>query len=667
MKSMAYYKIVLLIILTLLLNIDSKAVDSLKVYKLGEINIVLDKMNFFSINPRINYGEIQSKDVFLFEDLKTLLPSFNLQTNSRGESIFTYRGSQERQTNFFADGALLSIPWDARADLGIFNPNIIGRIELLPVSVLYGPNNMMGIVSMTTFERKYNGFGGTAKVQLGDGNAKNLSFTHDGRINNFNYILAANFLDVAGKVASKNTPEDLQNYDYNSALITNSYFKQKNFYGKTEYKIGEVFAIGTSINYSMYDKGVIPEEHKKPSKARFWKYDDNDRFLFTLNSNWFLDNNKMKFTYWLDKTHQNIDSYEDITYSKRKERESNGDLTNGFRLINLYNFSDNNHIALAANAVLTTHDEDIISFVNDEAGEKEGKTENTQFSQNLFSLSSEYTHKFGDKLETKIGAEFDYVITPKAGKFIEANNTKNSDFGAIFTANYLLNQRNTLFGNFSRKIRFPSLRESYSAALGKFKVNPDLAPETNILAEIGYLFSNERLFCKATLFANFYDDMIVKTYDSESGLEMRANIASAKIFGSEFILQYDITKHLNINANFTYMYSEGTDDKVNIEHLDYRPVVAGALTTNVLTEIGVKSSVELDFIGKQYALAGENQFDELDPTCLLNLRLSYDIFVSNFIVEAYARCNNIFSTYRRIKIGIPAPGREFLCGIIIKI
>lgn len=675
-KNMGILKKQLLIgtVLFIIFSIQSYAVDSLKTYRLGEINIYSNNyLNFTPVNFKVNYNLIQELDVTSFKDLKIIIPSFGLQTNSRGETIFTYRGSQERQTNFFLDGALLSVTWDGRTDLDILNSNIIGGIEFLPVSVLYGPNNMMGTISLTSFERVSNGFGGTVRIQAGDGSGKNISLTHDGRIDNFNYILAFNYFNKAGDIASKNMADDFLNYDYNSNLITNSHKKQMNFYTKVENYLSKKFSLGASLNYSKYDKGVISEQYKLPSKARFWKYNDNDRLLFTLNSNLIdiCDNkNKLKLTYWLDKINQNIDSYTDISFSKRKDNENNNDITHGIRIINLYNFTSKNSLSFAANSIITDHNETINEYAIKEENKEIIKDSSiNKFSQNLFSLGIEYTHLFfKDKLETKIGIEYDFTVIPKAGLFIEANNTKYSDWGAIFIAKYLLTPVNNLFFNASRKNRVPSLREAYSAALGKFKINPNLAPESNILFEIGHLYRDKELSLRTTLFSNIYYNMIVKTYDSESSLEMRDNIGKAEIYGFEFIANYIFNKYISLNGNITYMYSKGEDGEINVSHLDYRPVLSGGLIAKFNSNFGVKSQTEVDYIGEQFALTGDNNFDKLEASCFFNIRLSYELLIKHYsIIEFYLRLNNITDVFRQVKIGIPAAGRELVGGIFIRI
>ena len=645
--------------------------ENLKVYKLGEIDVLADSVNrMLPLTSQAKHAAIQSKDATTFEELRLLLPSFNLGTNSRGETIFSYRGSRERQINFYLDGALLSVPWDGRADLNMVSPSIIGKLEFIPLTCIYGVNNLMGIAAISTYERTNDGFGGHIRTQIGDGGMKNVEVATEGKIDDFSYTFLVNWLDSDGKIAAKDNDYDFGGY--NSALILNSFNSHKNVYLKTVYRPSKIFAVGASANYINYDKGVIPEQHRT-SGIRFWQYNGNERLLLTLNSNILTDyagKNAIKLTYWFDNFTNNIDVFTGIDYKTRNANENGRDFTHGLRIIDVYNFSENNNITFAANALFTEHSERVKNYKDDVLTE----TTTAEYSQNTFSATVEYNHIFWDLFSFKVGSEFDYWVTPKTGVFTEAEGRNSNALGVIAGVNYSLTRDDILFLNFSRKSRFPSLRESYSAALGKFKVNPDLAPESNILFETGYsstqIFGNSFLknsFFKVTGFANFYNDMIVRAFDAETGLEMRDNLESAKIYGVELFAGCVLSRYFRLDANFSYMYSEGSNAGSSVEHLDYQPQFLGGLSLHFAAPKGIKSQLEADFIGKQY-VSFSNAYEVLAANCLLNLRLSYDFMIGDGIfVELYLRCNNILDVHRQVRLGIPAAGRTVLSGFLLRI
>lgn len=78
----------------------SSSIDTLKIYKLGEIEILNEKVGQERlINPsmvNIPYYLIQNSDVISLSELQHFVPSGVVRTNSRGESMLFLRGAGER-------------------------------------------------------------------------------------------------------------------------------------------------------------------------------------------------------------------------------------------------------------------------------------------------------------------------------------------------------------------------------------------------------------------------------------------------------------------------------------------------------------------------------------------------------------------------------------------
>ena len=80
------------------------------------------------------------------------LPGVTARTNSRGETVARVRGSEERQTQVFLDGAPLAVPWDARVDLGILPAGLIGAVRVTKgaVPIEFGANAVAGAIDLET-------------------------------------------------------------------------------------------------------------------------------------------------------------------------------------------------------------------------------------------------------------------------------------------------------------------------------------------------------------------------------------------------------------------------------------------------------------------------------------------------------------------------------------
>src|SRR5690606_12332910 len=87
-------------------------------------------------------------------DILESMPSVGIRTNSRGETVLRLRGSEERQTGIFLDGAPLSVPWDGRVDLSALPAGIVEGVRLTPSAapIEYGPNAVLGDVDIRTPE-----------------------------------------------------------------------------------------------------------------------------------------------------------------------------------------------------------------------------------------------------------------------------------------------------------------------------------------------------------------------------------------------------------------------------------------------------------------------------------------------------------------------------------
>lgn len=66
-----------------------------------------------------------------FADVLRNIPGVGVRTNSRGETILRIRGSDERQTQVFLDGAPFTIPWDSRLDLNMLPASLIRHVSVI--------------------------------------------------------------------------------------------------------------------------------------------------------------------------------------------------------------------------------------------------------------------------------------------------------------------------------------------------------------------------------------------------------------------------------------------------------------------------------------------------------------------------------------------------------
>jgi iron complex outermembrane receptor protein len=375
--------------------------DSLKSYRLGEVVIRssqeekgLTESKFIDLR----YNDLQKLDALSISDLQFFIPSSQIRTNSRGESLLFIRGAGERQLGLFFDGALMNIPWDNRMDLSLVPTDVIGKftVNKNANSIMYGANILGGAVSISTLERASDGFGATARLQLNDAATQLYSILHDGKIGNFNYIANISYLNSAGFLISANAT-DTNNQNQGSKMRTNTDKNRLNIYARGEYKFGDLTTIGLAVNHINAEKGVAPEMNLAPKNTRYWRYPLWRRTLITFNGEHFFNKEndfRLLLTGWYDIFNQQIDAYKSIEYKEITETQKDDDKTFGVRASCGFQFIENQFLNFVFNGFASNH----IANVNGIESE---------FSQNIFSTGLEYKGIFNN-LEINAGGTYDY-------------------------------------------------------------------------------------------------------------------------------------------------------------------------------------------------------------------------------------------------------------------
>jgi iron complex outermembrane recepter protein len=666
MKIIYFSLLLSVLFFCILYSVSSKDMDSLKTYRLGEIVRTASGIENLEMTSSVNslqYYEIQNKDAFSVSELGKYIPSVMTQTNSRGETMLFLRGAGERQLGLFFDGVLLNVPWDNRMDLSVLPADIVGDIHVNKgsSSILYGPNVLGGAVNISTIERKNDGFGAVLRLQGNDANSQLLSLTHDARIGKLNYLLNASYENSDGFLLSSDDYNNLDNQNLNSKLRTNTDAERYSVYLRSEYKFSDETTIGLSFNHINAKKGVAPLTEGSPSDIRYWRYPEWKRTIITLNGEQKIkDNFNFRAVFWSDLFGQTIDSYTGLDYKEIEENQIDEDLTMGTRLTLDYNLAENHSLVYVFNAFMSDHNETI----------KADDEEKSSFEQKTMSTGLEYRGIFGNLIFSTGGA-YDYNENPETGIFTDYKGISSSNPAFFAGLRYNLTDNLALYANTSRRSRFPTMRESFSGALNKFKVNPDLKPETGLINELGLEYRNKDLFVEITPFASFYDNLIQKIKLSKDEdpqqRSMRVNFAEAFIGGVEMQFSYMPLNSLFINGFLTYMYSEGENEGKKIEHLEYQPELSGFFHTGYKFDFGLTPTLELEYTGSQWGLDADGDYDELSPYVLLNIRISYKFIINDILSEFFVRCNNVLDEAYVSKIGLPNPGRMFNIGLTTRL
>ncbi|MBN1301885.1 MAG: TonB-dependent receptor [Melioribacteraceae bacterium] len=625
--------------------------DSLKNYNLEEITVksgmVLEPKSITTVKRE----NIDKADASSLIELGKYIPSIKIQINSRGESLFYLRGSSERQISLFFDGVPLNIPWDNRIDLSLIPTDAVNEITVtkgMP-SVIYGANTPAGVVNVNS--KTFNKEEGKFSLQLGDYDFRNLTGSWTGGSKKLWYLLSGSFKERSGY----SLPDDYSNSNNPSDKRKNSYFSGYSIFGKAGLNYSEFSEISFSTGLIKSRKGVAPETDV--TSPRFWKYPDWSKYFVTASGSHNLSGIKSSFlTYALSYSVINtqINQYNDISYSTVDDIEKGTDNTFYGRLIYTNLISSSSIIKISTSATFTGHEE---KFLSD-------NYKSVHYSQNLISSGIEYEY-IDDRLTAILGTSLDVSSTPKTGD--KPSNEPVYDYSINSALMYSVNKILSANITFGRKTRFPTLRESFSGALGRFITNPDLSAETVYSFEAGLDLRWKSLAFDTKFFFTQTRNGIVRVTVEQDGIRKfkRVNKDKIRSIGLELISSYNISEKLRTNFNITLMNSFAMNPEGEYrDTLEYKPEIVSSFGFDYAPFKKLNLMFEVNYVGREFGLKeGAPFFEPLPAYLIANIRAAYDIKISRGIIsQVYIRVNNIFDKLYYTQWSLPEAGREFFFG-----
>jgi len=409
------------------------------------------------------------------------------------------------------------------------------------------------------------------------------------------------------------------------------------------------------------EKGVPAELHLG-NEARFWRYPVRQRLLLGSSLNlplndlgtWDFDANLS-----IDFFKQEIDPRGPDGWDSPKiaglDFETNHDQTGFGRAKITHWFNDTAHLALQGTARYARHRESLV-FDGPEL----------EYSQVLTSLVAEGQYHPLEKMTLRAGLGLDAATTPKTGD----KPTRSGD--AAPALSFRLVQRvkgqTEVHAGASLRSRFPSLRELYSGALGKFVPNPNLVPEQQELYEVGLKTSGKRWHLEGSAFLSYLHDGIEKEkLEGTSGQFMRVNRTEIRVPGLEMIGVLDLLPGVSLSLQHTILAARvlesGSFDAVAEDRPDY--ISHAQVKWQDSTGPGVLA--EAVVTGPRWSADASNVVDglrRLPAAVTWNMRFGWRFVVmGDSDWEAYVRVANVFDTWVDGQVGLPEPGRVLSGGV----
>ena len=620
----------------------------------------------------------------LLEDALREVPFVQVRENSRGEAQLTLRGTESRQLAVLVDGVPLTLGWDARTDLSLIPVDAAREVELFRgiSSVLHGPNVLGGVVSIEIGHgsvdpaRRLNGvqggvdatgatFAGARVGHTWSSGEGGISVQGGGAVRSRDGVPLPGGLEVSagasdegaatggaasggGALAGGAEPGRRRNSDLDHASAF--------FTGRYESAAGAWMSLST-FGYRAA-KGVPPELHVRT--PRRWRIPETKRFVGTVSAGtgWGrtpLGTGDIEVGVGIDAGDAQIDEFETLAYERVAEQEFADDRTLTLRALSDHEVGAG-LLRSAFTWAETRHVERIVP------GDR------SVYRQRLLSLGAEGEFPlaapgagFWSGVRLSVGASYDRGSTPETGG--RARRAPIGDWGARLGGSAQIGRDVRLHLGASRRVRFPSLRELYSGALGRFVPNPELAPEALRAVETGVTGTLDALGGEvegqAVLFVQSFSNAIVRTGLGD-GRFRRENRRRVDAAGLELLADArwgDVA----LGGDLTLQDVRVTDEQTPgaRPRPEYQPGIAAGVHVEAPLFSGFSARAALEAVGRQYCVDPDFGDLALDPTTRVDLVVSREFTLGGAFrtLQTSLALDNVADAAVFDQCGLPQPGR----------
>lgn len=606
----------------------------------------------------VNPEKFSGINPVLLSEALILVPSINLRTNSRGETLASIRGSGERQLALFWNGIPINVPWDNRFDLSLLPSAGISSIEarIGATAQSFGANTAGGILDVKTAPSSRS----QLTAQVGSGDLRVL----DGAVGfgkgplkqsvAFSRVEQDGLVSPVGSALFSTTNND---------LITNTDRNATNISARSEATFDKV-RLGLSFLWSETEFGVAPVQGPRisPEDARYWRFPDTDHNLTALDAE--LGSGEALTTniaVWTQEFDQTIQSFTDASFSQIQETQIDGNRTFGGRL-QLVQKSASSSSLFSATGQWSRHDETQVSAVNATAVEE-------RFTHFQFSLAGDHTQQVNENTSVSLGLGYDQ-LNPEQTAGRGSGATFDGLSGSINVSFHSSNGWQYRLG-VARKVRLPTMRELFGEALGRFILNPNLVPEKNWIFEASAEYAWDKGSIVFTPFWTETSETIDQARVNVAGnfLRQRINLRGSRHYGIETRADIELLPALQLEGYATWSRNRAKADSVanatRRRYLSDRPNWLARVEARY--QLGTRTTFGLNVVyrGAAKSEADNGDFLDLSPATAINLSARHSLFgaQNGSNVELFAQVDNLTDEFIEPQLGLPDAGRTLKLGL----
>lgn len=642
---------------------NAQSADTSKhIFQLGQVSITGTKDTL--ISNTLSAGTINLYNRTDVSHALSLLPGVTLMgVGPRNESAINVRGFDIRQVPVYLDGVPLYVPYDGYVDLARYNTFNLSQISVSKgySSMLFGPNAEGGAVNLVT-RKPVNPFEMNAVAGYLSGGYR-LNTNIGSKQGNLYYEFSAsqlkrNYYPMSSSFVPVKT-EDGGHRD-------NSYNNDIDISGKIGFTPTEnqEYAVGYSYHHGTKGTPVYAGDDTQNSllkNPRYWKWPNWDtQGLYLLSNNKLNATNVIKTRWYYDQFKNEIDSYDNATYTT---------ISKPYAFKSIYNDYTLGGSAIFENTDLKNNNFSVVAQYKQDVHREHNVGEPIRRdADNNFYAGVEDTYHITSALKVNAGISYNNRRSTEAQQYV--NNAVsdlpgggNAAWNFQGLVQYDVNSTNNLSFSVARKTRFATIKDRYSYKFGTAIPNPDLKAEDALNYDLTYhSLINDVLSLEASGFYSKINNSIQTVNNvavdpvTNANLSQVQNVGKAEYYGAELAAGLKINTQLRMDANYTLTLRNNLS----------APKV---LFTDV-PKHKVFASLQYSPIAKLYLLASEEYDAQRYSTSygtvsgafyLSNIKAHLNL-LKGFAIEGGV--NNLFDRNYTLVEGYPEEGRNYFTNLI---
>ncbi len=616
-------------------------------YNLNEITISATKISKTIKNAgspiyvigRKEMEQIEGRNVE--ESLATIPGVFTENRFNGGSNVVSFRGigihtHVTRGILVLVDGVPLN-ETSGRVDFEGVDMENAERVEVIkgPVSSLYGPNGITGVINIIEKEPEQ-GIHGGFNAHYGSYDMRKLSGNINGGIKDFKYLIKSNYIYSGGYL-------DRQVYDSKSFGIKLSNDFQR---------LGRLRFTADYINaYSEYAGALDSAMFYNRSREATSKFTGGDKDMFRMNLNYrkqIAEKSDIFGSIYYRKR-MNEGHYRDSQFGKDDIHTMGGEVRwkSSFQI-----FSRVNTVSLGVTVEKETGSEELYAR-DEDSGEVGELIDDGNSDYNLTGLYIQDEYSVLSNLTLTLGIRFDYVQYNWNDNF-NSDEENTSDDGSVSSASPKLGlafhpgENITIFGNISKGFNPPQISQMFIGSSYSGHPNPNLKPEYLINYELGLRGSiGSAINYQGSLFRMDFIDQIVAEGDPPT----YENIGNTRHIGIEAAIRFNPTKNLSGHLSYSFLNTEFiTHPEYTGNSLRKTPVNQVNTSIQYKFNFGLTASVDYIFMDNYYM--DNQELNTYEGHSLFNSKLIYKVWncyvglrINNILNRNYATWAYASSSY----------------------